>query len=631
MPFGPTEWPHLGLGLLKAGLNRLGIECEVEYFTLDFAHRIGISNYISISSEVWSYFTQVGEWMFMPVIHNTDTHDQDSYWKWLHSLMPSFFSEEFLTELKTIQYQTEEFIDDCIQQIDWQAFDIIGFSTSHQQNNASLAMAKRIKQTYPDKAIVFGGYNTYGEMGIGMLEAFDFVDYACLGEGDVLFPEFLRRYQLGQSVKSLPGWAFRENGRVSVSDEQAISLPILDDLPYPDYDDYFDRRSQLFIESEWGGYIPFETSRGCWWGERKTCAFCAHNAGTMSYRKKDFNRAYQELEYLVERYNPHYISAMDAVAPKQIDELLTKIREGGKSIRLIYELRATITKDLLDSMQRTGVDNILIGIESFSTPILRQMHKGTTMLLNIQALKWCRELGITVDYNIISGFPEEDPAEYLHMTETLPLLTHLQPPSSWGKLRLYRFSPHFRDPAKYGLKDIRPAKSYRYVYPELSEDQINRLACQFEYDYEDDRDPAQYTVSTWKVIEAWREIAPKAFCAFVDDGERLRLFDTRPIAGQITRVITDLDRDLFLACDGQQKLQSLVQRFGRDGISADAIRARLDWMVDEHLMLCEMDAYISLAVDIGRYILPERRAIVGNEVCLALAQTLTQHYYSSSF
>ena len=39
----------------------------------------------------------------------------------------------------------------------------------------------------------------------------------------------------------------------------------------------------------------FETSRGCWWGERMHCTFCGLNGATMSYRSKSPRRAVDEL------------------------------------------------------------------------------------------------------------------------------------------------------------------------------------------------------------------------------------------------------------------------------------------------------------------------------------------------
>ena len=52
------------------------------------------------------------------------------------------------------------------------------------------------------------------------------------------------------------------------------------------------------------------------------------------------------------------------------------------------------------------------GIESLSTHTLKLMKKGSTALMNIQTLKWCREHGVLCDWNLIYGFPGEVPDDY---------------------------------------------------------------------------------------------------------------------------------------------------------------------------------------------------------------------------
>ena len=53
--------------------------------------------------------------------------------------------------------------------IDWGQYKIVGFTSTFDQNVASLTMAKLIKDLYPDVTIVFGGANYDGEMGTGIL------------------------------------------------------------------------------------------------------------------------------------------------------------------------------------------------------------------------------------------------------------------------------------------------------------------------------------------------------------------------------------------------------------------------------------------------------------------------------
>ena len=70
-------------------------------------------------------------------------------------------------------------------------------------------------------------------------------------------------------------------------------------------------------------------------------------------------------------------------------------------------------------------NDIGIAIESLSTHTLRLMRKGSTSLMNIQTLKWCKEYGVTCDWNLIYGFPGEQPADYRGSLELAPVIASL--------------------------------------------------------------------------------------------------------------------------------------------------------------------------------------------------------------
>ncbi|MBD2131920.1 cobalamin B12-binding domain-containing protein [Sphaerospermopsis sp. FACHB-1094] len=64
---------------------------------------------------------------------------------------------------------------------------IVSCSSTFQQNCASLALLRRIRELNPAIATIMGGANCEGEMGLTLHQAFDWVDFICSGEGDELF------------------------------------------------------------------------------------------------------------------------------------------------------------------------------------------------------------------------------------------------------------------------------------------------------------------------------------------------------------------------------------------------------------------------------------------------------------
>ena len=97
------------------------------------------------------------------------------------------------------------FIYECASELDLEQYDIVGFTSTFQQNLASLAMAKEIKRRAPHIITVFGGANFEGVMGVELHRQFPSVDIVCSGEADDIFPELVRRLRSGEPVHEMGG------------------------------------------------------------------------------------------------------------------------------------------------------------------------------------------------------------------------------------------------------------------------------------------------------------------------------------------------------------------------------------------------------------------------------------------
>ena len=81
-------------------------------------------------------------------------------------------------------------------------YDVIGFSSTFNQNLASVRLAKLIKDKYPTVKIMFGGANFESEMGLEYFRVFPWIDFVVPGEVEgVLIP----------LMKSLENWTFAGN------------------------------------------------------------------------------------------------------------------------------------------------------------------------------------------------------------------------------------------------------------------------------------------------------------------------------------------------------------------------------------------------------------------------------------
>ena len=278
----------------------------------------------------------------------------------------------------------------------------------------------------------------------------------------------------------------------------------MDSLPVPNYSAYFEALSSSAIGASIQPRLLIETARGCWWGEKQHCTFCGLNGQTMGYRSKSPARASEELLYLSKKWGVERIEFVDNILDlKYIDTLFPELARAGSKLEFFLETKSNLRFEQLRTLRRGGVRAIQPGIESFSNQVLQLMRKGCTGLQNIQLLRWCEELGITVFWNLLYGFPGESEAEYARMAELVPLLTHLQKPGYCGKIHVDRFSPLFTN-AGLGVGEPRAAAAYSYLYP-LEAEQLGNLAYFFEFDYADDREPAKYAGALGEEIARWPE------------------------------------------------------------------------------------------------------------------------------
>jgi radical SAM superfamily enzyme YgiQ (UPF0313 family) len=175
-----------------------------------------------------------GEWVFRDEVFGKPTGKAEHYLEEIPlKKFSQFFSFESVMSLLKLREDAHAFIEDCLHSHDWSAYKIVGFTSTFQQNLASLALARRIKELHPSVLIAFGGSNCEGEMGVEIHRRFPFIDLVCSGEGDLNFPEFVERITAGESAAGidLDGIILRRNGETVIPRNIVCPLETLDSLP----------------------------------------------------------------------------------------------------------------------------------------------------------------------------------------------------------------------------------------------------------------------------------------------------------------------------------------------------------------------------------------------------------------
>ncbi|PYP91791.1 MAG: hypothetical protein DMG65_06415 [Candidatus Angelobacter sp. Gp1-AA117] len=599
MPFLTLRRPHLGVALLKAGLSQAGIQCDVRYFNFRFADIIGASLYDRIAENSPSHHL-AGEFIFTTALYSEDARPFQDFKDSVEGYMRPY-PEDFLQQLERCRNLSPIFIQECANQIDLTQYDIIGFTSTFQQNMASLALAQELKRRSPEITTVFGGSNFESEMGVELHSIFPFVDVVCSGEADHIFPEVVRRLRAGEPLSDLGGVTHRDDqGNTVTSSTPQKFVSNLNELPYPDHDDYFRAFHSSTASSIIVPEMTMETSRGCWWGQKHHCTFCGLNGLSMTFRSKSADRAYSEIKHLLATYGSYDIFNTDNIVDlRYFNELFPRIAADGVKMQLFYETKSNLKKSQLLTFKNVGSREFQPGIESLNSHVLTLMDKGVKGIQNVQLLRWAAEMGFNVSWNIICGFPGEVPEDYQQITRWVHAIPHLQPPVFVTRFRLDRFSPMFKDPVKYGITNIRSSSAHQLCYP-IPEESLQRLTFYLDCDPPMLPETLREIKVMWSAVDDWKNVCAGSSLTAEVTSSALILRDRRAGFPAADYRYEGLARTLYLAADGVHSDSFLLEYAASQHLdrsfSLEEISQVLRIFVEHELMLQEDNLYLSLAL-----------------------------------
>lgn len=490
MPFARLEAPNLGLEQLKSvaegSLGALA-EVRVEYVNHDFGAAFGIEDYTRLALDDASLYSGFGDWLFREVAFKNIAGNAEQYL----ARYGRQIGEAFCRDVRPGGRMSPEALRQALSQIidarQLDRADVVGFSSSFAQTIPSLAMARMLRERNPGQLILLGGANCEGVMGRALARVVQNIDLIFSGPALVAFPAVIERFlnAPGERVDDIDGVMQCAASRAFTMARAPTSRALYGqdlsiDTPVPVDFDGFMHSTERFPRGELEVSLTFETSRGCWWGQRAHCTFCGLNGASMAYRAMPGAMARQVISDLVERYAPE-VRLFDCVDNIMAKEYVGEVFEGlrfGPDISIFYETKSDLREEEVGVLARAGVKRIQPGIESIITSTLKLMRKGVTAFHNVRLLKSCLFHEVHPAWSILVGFPGEDAQTFEIYKKILPNLFHLQPPMGVVAVRYDRFSPYHSNPSEFGL-DLAPADYYKYCYP-YEQDIINDMAYYFQ-------------------------------------------------------------------------------------------------------------------------------------------------------
>ena len=600
-PFASAISPLLGPSLLLDDCLRTKLNCRIFYANLVFAAMIGPDLYERLSDR---------DDLFETVSNTANHFDNDAIFARYAFDLPKEPLLRSVRDQQTVDPSTrnsgphislEEFalIDGLVSRFLGYVVDcickakpsIVGFSALGKQITSSLAIARLLKAIDPGVVTIMGGNCVTRPMGDALIDVAPMLDYSFSGEADWEFPRFCDDF-------------FR-NGSLPAS-KMIDCTPIenMDSANIPNFEDFFQQirplQAEMLLPQRWPGRLPFESSRGCWWGEKRSCAFCGLNTTNIRSRQKSRGRIVSEIAYLTEKYGVDSIAAYDSVMPKEFEGVLAELVETDEHLTIGYQIRANINTSLLDLFAKAGRNAFSAGIESLSTNLLKKMGKGVTALQNLKLLREARSRRIYLWWNVLVGVPGEGKEDYEPILDILPSIEHFPPPRGVLRICIDRYSRYFSDPTRFGITNVRPLPTYRLVYPPNAN--LEDLAYTFEADFESilskDLDVYKRLRSQcrqWKRSWEVTEDRPALYAAETTDGWRI-VKDTRKIARE---TFTPLDREAY-------ELLGILNEPTRTTSVPERLRPYLSELLDRQFAIHYEDHYISLVTDPTLGVRPRR-------------------------
>jgi radical SAM superfamily enzyme YgiQ (UPF0313 family) len=298
-------------------------------------------------------------------------------------------------------------IEDVAQRIASLRPDYLGLSATTISVTNAARIASRVKELAQGIVTILGGAHV-SAIPERTLDAFPSIDYGVVGEGEVSLFDLLARLESGEPIDSVPGLAYRREGRVHAN-PRAPYIDDLDSLPPPAWDllpDFPHRFRPTLFSYPRTPVATLITSRGCPF----SCTFCDRSTSGRKGRMHSVEAVVRLCQTLVDRGVRHinFLDDLFTVRKERVVDLCHAFLDHG----FTFSWSCNSHPNLLDAatmrlMRRAGCWQIAYGIESGSQRVLDVVKREVRIPRMRETLRMTRAAGIRTKGFLMLGHPTE--------------------------------------------------------------------------------------------------------------------------------------------------------------------------------------------------------------------------------
>jgi hypothetical protein len=288
---------------------------------------------------------------------------------------------------------------------------------------------------------------------------------------------------------------------------------------------------------------------------------------------------------------------VDNVNSKHAKDTFGHIASSGRDYRFFHEIRADTDRETLVAMKAAGMTKVQIGIEALSTQLLTKFNKRTRVIVNLQSMKNCFELGIAVAANLIVDHPASTEGDIQETLYVMEFARCFPPPDGVCPFALEVGSPDFAKSGSGSLTIGGNYRRYKRMYPQGMLDVLDLPRKEFT--------PTSPVVDWSPVIAShkqWKTQYERTMGTLGERHPQLALFDAKKFLRiedfRETRMkvflLDEVERALYLFANQIVPLSGYYDAFPH--IARELIDSTLEEFVFLRIMFREGDDYLSLGM-----------------------------------